>query len=84
MSRRERQRPTAGNTLTPHPEPLMPASQVDRRDTPPLGDPPVYLSARVPKSLRTELQHEAVRQGRPIANLIQDAVRAYLDVHKST
>lgn len=39
----------------------------------------VYLSARVPKTLRTELQLLAVRQGRPLAQLVQDAARLYLE-----
>jgi hypothetical protein len=81
---RNRQRPAGSSMLTPKPESLMPAPKVDRTEDQPLGDPPVYLSARVPKSLRTELQYEAVRQGRPLAKLLQDAVHAYLDAHKST
>jgi predicted GNAT superfamily acetyltransferase len=72
--------------LTPQPEPPLPA-------TPPpapgdvrvsTGDPPVYLSARVPRSLRTQLQHQAITEGRPLAKLVQDAVRAYLDAHTGT
>ena len=39
----------------------------------------VFLSARVPRSLRVELQHAATDQGRPLAELVRDAVRVYLD-----
>lgn len=50
-----------------------------------IGDPVmaddtfVYLSCRVPMSLRTELRLQAVQEGRPLAQLVEDAVRAYLD-----
>jgi hypothetical protein len=80
---RERQRPTATGGLTPKPEALMPA-----------GPPPVqtsagpadlvWLSARVPRALRTALQHQAIHEGRSVAKLLADAVNAYLTEHSRT
>lgn len=89
MPSRERQRPGAGSMLRPQPEPLMPTATVptpetSRRDDEEGVEPLVYLSARVPKSLRTELQLYAVREGMPVAKLVQDAVRAFLDAHTGT
>lgn len=45
------------------------------------GPAPVYLSARVPRALRDEVQHQAIREGRTAAQIVQDAVRSYLDQH---
>ena len=46
--------------------------------------PDVYLSGRVPRELRNDLHHQAIREGRPVAALLQDAVRAYLAKHPAT
>lgn len=96
MPPRNRQRPSGPSMLTPQPEPLFgaPARTPDPRPDPtPVEDVGhrgevtealVYLSARVPKGLRAEVQHQSIREGRPVAQLVQDAMRAYLDVHNST
>jgi hypothetical protein len=87
MPPRERQRPKASGSLVPHPEPLMPATVPPASEPEPATAGPadlVYLSARVPKALRTALQHQAVHEGRPVAKLLADAVTAYLDVHTRT
>ena len=44
----------------------------------------VYLSAPVPSGLRDALQHQALRESRPMANLLIDAVTAYLTEHRPT
>ena len=79
---RERQRQPASGGLTPNPEPLMtPAAAAAPAAT---AVPQVYLSARVPRTLRDELQHQAIREGRPVAKLLVDAVTAYLNAHNRT
>ena len=82
---RERQRPPATGGLTPCPEPLMtaaPAAAVAPQRAPEAATSGsvqlVYLSARVPRALRDALQHQAIREGRPVAKLLADAVTAYL------
>ena len=57
------------------------------RDTAPHSDPEpgpapeelVYLSGRVPRALRDELHIQAIRDGRPVVELLRDAIRFYLD-----
>lgn len=90
MPPRNRQRPAASSSLKANPEPLMtstppsePAVASKKAGATP-EEELVYLSARVPKSLRTELQLYAVREGVPVVKLVQDAVRAYLDAHVSS
>jgi hypothetical protein len=39
----------------------------------------VYLSGRVPRALRDELHIRAIGEGRPVVDLLRDAIRAYLD-----
>ncbi len=39
----------------------------------------VYLSGRVPRALRDELHIRAIREGRPVVELLRDAIRLYLD-----
>lgn len=69
--------------LTPQPEPLLtsraPEQQRPAPATTSSDDPLVYLSGRVPKSLRDRLKLQAVRDSRPLAELLADAVRGYLD-----
>lgn len=71
--------------LTPQPESLVretapPATAVAMPQTAEAEEVAMkYLSARVPKRLRDELQHQAIREDRPVAQLVQDAVRLYLD-----
>jgi hypothetical protein len=96
VSPRERKRPsaTSGVALKASPESLMPApavAAVAPPSTAPVAaeqpgekEPLVYLSARVPKSLRTELQVYAAQNDKSVAELVQVAVRALLDAHKST
>jgi hypothetical protein len=65
------------------------AAETPRSPEPVLGGVPIssalgYLSARVPRMLRDELQHQAIREGRPVAKLLVDAVTAYLDAHSGT
>jgi hypothetical protein len=81
---RERQRPPATGGLAPCPEPLMTTAPA-ATETPqwaPQSAPGlvglVYLSARVPRALRDALQHQAIREGRPVAKLLADAVTDYL------
>ena len=85
---RERQRPPATGGLTPCPEPLMPAAPAAAaapQPAPPAAPSAsaqlVYLSARVPRALRNAIQHQAIREGRPVAKLLADAVTAYLSEH---
>jgi hypothetical protein len=88
---RERQRPPATGGLTPCPEPLMPAAPgaaAAPQPAPPAAPSAsaqlVYLSARVPRALRNAIQHQAIREGRPVAKLLADAVTAYLSEHSPT
>jgi len=39
----------------------------------------VYLSGRVPRALRDELHIRAISEGRPVVELLRDAIRGYLD-----
>lgn len=76
--------------LAPAPESLAagsggaaePAAPPRQRQEP--AEDLVYLSARVPKALRAEFQHQAIREDRSVRELLQDAVRAYLDQHAGT
>jgi hypothetical protein len=86
---RERLRPPATGGLAPCPEPLMTAAAaapVAAQPAPPSAtsgsSESVYLSARVPRALRDAIQHQAIREGRPLAKLLIDAVTAYLTEHK--
>lgn len=88
MPPRNRQRPGGASMLTPQPEALTrdPGGSTASRSGPAASADAdaaamKYLSARVPKQLRDELQHQAIREDRPVARLVQDAVRAYLDQH---
>lgn len=89
MPARNRQRPGGASMLTPQPEALTrdPGGSPASRSGPAAASADAeavamkYLSARVPKELRDELQHQAIREDRPVARLVQDAVRAYLDQH---
>jgi hypothetical protein len=88
---RERQRPPAAGGLVPCPEPLItmaPAAAVTRQPAPQPAAPDsvqlVYLSARVPRALRDAIQHQAIREGRPVAKLLADAVTDYLSEHTRT
>lgn len=88
MPPRNRQRPGGASMLTPQPESLVreTSHQTAAVSTPRVVDAEdavamKYLSARVPKALRDELQHQAIREDRPVAQLVQDAVRLYLDQH---
>lgn len=84
MPPRNRQRPGGASMLTPQPESLVREPTQTATAAPPSVEAEdsvamKYLSARVPKSLRDELQHQAIREDRPVAQLVQDAVRLYLD-----
>lgn len=39
----------------------------------------VYLSGRIPRALRDELHVRAIGEGRPVVELMRDALRGYLD-----
>lgn len=39
----------------------------------------VYLSGRVPRPLRDELHLRAISEGRPVVDLLRQAIRGYLD-----
>lgn len=39
----------------------------------------VYLSGRIPRPLRDELHIRAIHEGRPVVELLRDAIRGYLD-----
>ena len=39
----------------------------------------VYLSGRVPRALRDELHTRAIQEGRPVVDLLREAIRTYLD-----
>ena len=90
----KRQRPPATGGLTPCPEPLMtttPTAPVAPAAPQPApasatsgSSQSVYLSAPVPRTLRDALQHQAIRERRPLANLLIDAVTAYLTEHRPT
>jgi hypothetical protein len=88
---RERVRPPAAAGLAPCPELLIttaPADAVTPQPAPQPATPDsvqlVYLSARVPRALRDALQHQAIREGRPVAKLLADAVTDYLAEHTGT
>ena len=88
---RERQRPPATGGLAPCPEPLItmaPAAAVTPQPAPQSAASGsvqlVYLSARVPRALRDAIQHQAIREGRPVAKLLADAVTDYLTDHTHT
>jgi hypothetical protein len=57
----------------------------DRSATPtgaaPSSEELVYLSGRVPRGLRDELHIRAIHDGRPVVELLRDAIRQYLDDH---
>jgi hypothetical protein len=60
--------------------------QRNDRSAAPTGPAPsseelVYLSGRVPRGLRDELHIRAIHDGRPIVELLRDAIRQYLDDH---
>jgi hypothetical protein len=84
---RERRRPPATGGLIRCPEPLMmatPVAPVAPQPAPPSatsGPDPVYLSARVPRTLRDAFRRQAIREARPVAKLLIDAVAAYLTEH---
>jgi predicted transcriptional regulator len=45
-------------------------------------DPPVVLSTTVPTSVRQALDHAAAKTGRPLSELLADAIRAYTKKNK--
>ena len=79
----ERRRPDPTSTLAPAPSPLMPVDGTrgrrQHRGTPTRQEL-VYLSGRVPRALRDELHIRAIEEGRPVVDLLRDAIRGYLDV----
>ena len=48
-------------------------------DADPVAEELVYLSGRVPRALRDELHIRAIHDGRPVVELLRDAIRRYLD-----
>ncbi|HEY2194694.1 MAG TPA: hypothetical protein VGH76_20680 [Actinomycetospora sp.] len=48
-------------------------------DTDPAPEELVYLSGRVPRALRDELHIRAIHDGRPVVELLREAIRGYLD-----
>lgn len=88
-----RQRPGPTSALAPSPAPLMPVPDTDgsarsapagrrqhhRTAVPAPGEELVYLSGRVPRALRDELHIRAIHDGRPVVELLREAIRAYLD-----
>lgn len=46
------------------------------------GEDLVYLSGRIPRRLRDELHVRAIGEGRPVVDLMRDALRGYLDHHQ--
>jgi hypothetical protein len=44
----------------------------------------VYLSGRVPRALRDELHIRAIQEGRPVVDLLRNAIRGYLDHTRTT
>ncbi len=93
-----RQRPGPTSGLAPSPAPLMPVPDPDpstrsapagrrqhhRTAVPAPGEELVYLSGRVPRALRDELHIRAIHDGRPVVELLREAIRAYLDHTPST
>ncbi|GLZ52074.1 hypothetical protein Acsp07_16910 [Actinomycetospora sp. NBRC 106378] len=65
--------------LSPAPGPLMPVDGAARGRRPTRQEL-VYLSGRVPRALRDELHIRAIEEGRPVVDLLRDAIRGYLDV----
>lgn len=47
--------------------------------TDPAAEELVYLSGRVPRALRDELHIRAIHDGRPVVELLREAIRHYLD-----
>ena len=67
--------------LAPSPSPLMPAAgRRQHKGSGPTRQELVYLSGRVPRALRDELHIRAIEEGRPVVDLLRDAIRGYLDV----
>lgn len=70
--------------LAPAPSPLMPVDGTrgrrQHKGAGPTRQELVYLSGRVPRSLRDELHIRAIEEGRPVVDLLRDAIRGYLDV----
>ncbi|MFC5064659.1 hypothetical protein [Actinomycetospora atypica] len=81
----ERRRPEPTSSLAPSPSPLMSVPDggpAGRRQHHRPGTPrqeQVYLSGRVPRALRDELHIRAIAEGRPVVDLLRDAIRHYLD-----
>lgn len=80
----ERRRPEPTSSLAPAPSPLMsvPDARGRRQHHRAAGTPrqeQVYLSGRVPRALRDELHIRAIAEGRPVVDLLRDAIRQYLD-----
>lgn len=48
-------------------------------DIDPAPEELVYLSGRVPRALRDELHIRAIHDGRPVVELLREAIRGYLD-----
>ena len=48
-------------------------------DNDPAPEELVYLSGRVPRALRDELHIRAIHDGRPVVELLREAIRGYLD-----
>lgn len=83
-SAHERRRPEHTSPLAPSPSPLMsvPDARGRRQHHRAAGTPrqeQVYLSGRVPRALRDELHIRAIAEGRPVVDLLRDAIRHYLD-----
>lgn len=84
-----RVRPAPTSALAPSPSPLMPvpdprspsgpAGRRQHRRAGPPAEELVYLSGRVPRPLRDELHIRAIGEGRPVVELLRDAIRGYLD-----
>lgn len=71
LAARGRSRDERAGRRQHHRSPLVPA-------TAPAEDL-VYLSGRVPRPLRDELHIRAIKEGRPVVELLRDAIRGYLD-----
>ncbi|WP_433803284.1 hypothetical protein [Actinomycetospora sp. CA-084318] len=77
----ERRRPEPNSMLAPSPSPLMPtAGRRQHQGSGRTRQELVYLSGRVPRALRDELHIRAIEEGRPVVDLLRDAIRGYLDV----
>lgn len=76
----ERRRPEPTSMLSPAPAPLMPVAGRRQHRSAPTRQELVYLSGRVPRALRDELHIRAIEEGRPVVDLLRDAIRGYLDV----